>query len=264
MRGNRRQNRRVLVTGATGAVGQPLCRELLERGHTVRGMARRPTPGLTDAIVGDVADRDAVRRAVDGMDTIGHLAAYPDDADFLDVLLDPNVRGLFHVCDAAREFGVERLVLASTVQVIGGRGYRGPTARVADGVSPTNHYALTKVWAEAAAEMYARRHGLSAVSVRIGWLPRDAANARYLNAAAHGPAIYLSPGDAGRFFRCCVESPRPEPSNSLIVFATSRPPGTPVLDIEPARELLGYEPIDQWPEGLPFAFDASPRAPKAG
>ena len=38
--------RRVLVTGSTGAIGQPLSRYLIERGHTVRGFARRPTPGL--------------------------------------------------------------------------------------------------------------------------------------------------------------------------------------------------------------------------
>ena len=57
--------KRVLVTGSTGAIGQPLSRYLMARGHTVRGLARRPTPGLTDFVVGDLADRDAVRTAVD-------------------------------------------------------------------------------------------------------------------------------------------------------------------------------------------------------
>ena len=45
-----------LVTGSTGAIGQPLCSYLIERGHTVRGFARRPTPGLTDFVEADLTD----------------------------------------------------------------------------------------------------------------------------------------------------------------------------------------------------------------
>src|SRR3954471_14828833 len=104
--------RRVLVTGSTGAIGQPLTRYLVARGHTVRGFARRPTPGLTDYVEGDLTDRDAVRRAVDGMETVVRLGAYPNPADFIDVLLGPNVVGLYYVCEAAVEFGIKRLVLA--------------------------------------------------------------------------------------------------------------------------------------------------------
>jgi uronate dehydrogenase len=103
---------RVLVTGSTGAIGQPLSRYLLERGHAVRGFARRATPGLADQVVGDLTDRDAVRRAVEGVDAVVHLGAYPNPADFIDVLLGPNVVGLYHICEAAAEFGVTRLVLA--------------------------------------------------------------------------------------------------------------------------------------------------------
>ncbi|MCX5987420.1 MAG: NAD(P)-dependent oxidoreductase, partial [Chloroflexi bacterium] len=109
---------RVLVTGSTGAIGEPLAQHLALRGHHVRGFARRPSAGLTDFVEGDLNDKDAVRRAVDGVDTIIHLGAYPNDADFMDVLLQPNVVGLYYICEAAVEFGVKRLVLASTVQVI--------------------------------------------------------------------------------------------------------------------------------------------------
>ncbi|MGE3913751.1 MAG: NAD-dependent epimerase/dehydratase family protein, partial [Chloroflexota bacterium] len=172
--------RRVLVTGSTGAIGQPLSRYLSGRGHTVRGFARRPTPGLTDYVEGDLTDREAVRRAVNGVDTVVHLGAYPNPADFIDVLLGPNVIGLYHICEAAVEFGVRRLVLASTVQVITGHAGLGRPVTVEDGPAPINHYALTKVWAEATGDMYARVHNLSVISVRIGWLPRDTADARRL------------------------------------------------------------------------------------
>src|SRR5688572_5327038 len=144
------QPKRVLVTGSTGAIGQPLCRHLLKRGHYVRGLARRPTPGLEDYVIGDLSDQAKVREAVEGMEVVVHLGAYPNDADFLEVLLEPNVRGLFHICDAARKFKVERLILASTLQVVTGHRLKDAnrTVRIEDGPAPVNHYALTKVWSE--------------------------------------------------------------------------------------------------------------------
>ena len=69
--------KRVLVTGSTGAIGEPLAQYLLQRGHTVRGFARRPSPGLDDYVMGDLNDRDKVRAVVQGMDTIVHLARIP-------------------------------------------------------------------------------------------------------------------------------------------------------------------------------------------
>ena len=88
-----------------------------------------------------------MRAAVAGVDTIIHLGAYPDEADFIDELLEPNVRGLYHVCAAAVEAGVSRLVLASSLQVISGIHKEGVIA-IEDGAAPVNHYALTKGGAE--------------------------------------------------------------------------------------------------------------------
>ncbi len=245
--------KRVLVTGSTGAIGQPLSRYLLERGHTVRGFARRATPGLDDAVVGDLTDRDAVRRAVEGTEVVVHLGAYPNPADFIDVLLGPNVIGLHHVCEAAVEFGVRRLILASTVQVISGHPVGERAVTVEDGPAPTNHYALTKAWAELAGDMYARVHGLSVISVRIGWLPRNPEEARRLVASAHGKDIFFSHDDSNRFHALCVESPQPPPGTAVILQASSRAVTAPRMDLEPARRVIGYVPHDTWPEGLPFS-----------
>lgn len=246
---------RVLVTGSSGAIGQPVCHELLARGHQVRGFDRQPTPGLADFVLGDLTERDRVQTAVDGMETVIHLAAYPNDADFIDVLLEPNVRGLYHVCDAARQAGVKRLVLASTIQVISGHGWQDqPTIYVADGAKPTNHYALTKVWAEAMGEMYARCHNLAVILVRIGWFPRNSQEAQRLAATPTGANVYFSHRDAQRFFACCVEAQQPTPGQAVTVFAASKPKTFPRLDLEPARRFLGYEPQDTWPAGLPFVI----------
>jgi hypothetical protein len=65
--------------------------------------------------------------------------------------------------------------------------------------------------------------------------------------------MYLSHDDAGRFYQACVES-TPTPSECITTFVTSLPaPGkAPHVDIEPAREALGFEPKDIFPAGLPF------------
>jgi uronate dehydrogenase len=250
------QPKRVLVTGSTGAIGQPLCQYLLARGHTVRGLARRPTPGLTDYVVGDLNDRDKVRQAVEGMDVVVHLGAYPNPADFIDVLLEPNVVGLYHICEAAKDLGVERLVLASTLQVVTGHSFPDRPVRIEDGPKPVNHYALTKAWAEITGDMYARVHNLSVISVRIGWLPRNPEEAKRLAEFAMGPNVFLSHNDSNRFHALCVESPKPARGESVILFATSKPKSIERLDLEPARQVIGYEPQDVWPEGLPFSVDA--------
>jgi uronate dehydrogenase len=246
--------KRVLVTGSTGAIGSVVAQRLLARGHHVRGFARHDSPDLEDYVVGDLNDQDAVRRAVEGMEVVVHLGAYPNDADFLDVLLEPNVRGLFHICDAAREFGVKRLALASTLQTVAGHGSPPRPIRIEEGPAPTNYYALTKVWAEEMGKMYARVHGISVVNVRIGWLPRNPDEADGLKSHEEGPDHFFSHADAQRFYTCVVESPTPGPGEAVTVFATSKPAEVERLDLEPARRILGYEPQDVWPNGLNFDY----------
>lgn len=248
------QPKRVLVTGSTGAIGEPVAQHLLARGHQVRGFARRPSPGLDDYVIGDLNDQDAVRRAVEGMQIVIHLGAYPNDADFLSVLLEPNVRGLFHICDAAREFKVERLSLASTMQTVTGHGWPPRPIRIDEGPAPVNHYALTKVWAEDMGDMLARVHGISVVNVRIGWLPRNPGEADRLKSASIGPDCYFSHADAQRFYERVVESPTPGPGESVTVFATSKPAKIERMELEPARRILGYEPQDVWPAGLNYEY----------
>jgi nucleoside-diphosphate-sugar epimerase len=188
--------KRVLVTGATGAIGQPVCRHLLARGHTVR-----------------------------------------------------------YVCEAVREFKVERLVLSGSVQAISGHGFPDRSIKIEDGPAPTNHYALTKVWAEISGEMMARCHNISVVSVRIGWLPRNRSEAGNLLSSKVGPNVFFRHNDAQRFYERCVASGKPYPGQSEVLFATSKPLTAERLDMEPAKRIIGYAPRDTWPEGLPFSVE---------
>jgi hypothetical protein len=82
----------------------------------------------------------------------------------------------------------------------------------------------------------------------LGWCPRTVEHVAELARTEWGPDVYLSPGDAGRFFACAVEA-RPD-SNYVVVYACSRPLGQGQYDLEPAKRLLGFDPQDRWPEGI--------------
>ena len=60
--------------------------------------------------------------------------------------------------------------------------------------------------------------------------------------------VYFSPGDAGRFFADCVQADKE--IRFAILYATSRPIKVCYYDLEPAKELVGYEPAEQWPQGI--------------
>lgn len=244
--------KRVLITGVAGAIGQVVSRHLAGRSHHVRGFDQDPIDQPVEHHVGNLSDRGAVRRAVAGMDTVIHLAAYRNDADFMQVLLEPNVRGLYEICEAAQLAGVQRLILASTMQVINGFPATAEPVAISDGPRPTNHYALTKLWAELTGDMMARVHNLSVISVRVGWFPRDRIIAQRIVRSERGRDVYLSHDDAARFFACCVESPTPQRGESVTLFAASRPTGQARFDLTDAAGAIGYVPQDQWPAGIPF------------
>ncbi|HEX9620485.1 MAG TPA: NAD(P)-dependent oxidoreductase [Polyangiaceae bacterium] len=236
---------KVLVTGSAGAIGVPVCRELSRRGHDVRGFDRVHTPDVRRTIVGQLEDADAVRDAVDGVDAVVHLAAHPFDAPFPE-LVGPNVLGLFHVLDAARGAGVSRVVLASSIQVVGRRkGRPGPAStRTA---APGNHYALTKLWAEQMGRMYSRKFDLSVIAARVTWMVRNAEEARRM-LMLERQDIYVSRGDVARFFAQAVEA---TDIRFAVLYAVG-PDGAERVDLESSRRLIGYEPADAWPAGLGF------------
>lgn len=238
----------VLVTGSAGRIGRAVVAELQARGKPVRGFDRIPSPNLTNAIVGDLTDAAAVRRAVEGVGTVIHLAATPDDDDFLTQLAPNNILGVYHVLESARLAGVRRLILASSGQVVWWQRERGPwPIRSDDPPTPRGWYAAAKVFLEAAGRMCAESHGMSVIIVRLGWCPRSREHIEELDALDWAKDVYLSPGDAGRFFACAVEAPAD--LRFALVYATSKPLRTAMYDLASAKQLLGFEPRERWPEG---------------
>jgi nucleoside-diphosphate-sugar epimerase len=237
----------VLVTGSAGCIGSAVCSELTVRGHRVRGLDLRPTPGVAEHLVGSLADPALARNAVRGMDAVAHLAAIPHDADFMTQLLPNNVLAVYNLLEAVREAGVKRLVLTSSAQVNAGHTGAWPVTPETP-THPRNWYAAAKLFAEHAAEAYAHQYGLSVIAVRSCWCPRTRKDVETMRASEFDRDQYLSPGDAGRFFACAVEAQRD--IRFAVLYATSKPLLRTRFDIQAARELIGYEPLDQFPQGL--------------
>lgn len=242
---------RVLLTGAAGAIGRVVGPALVKRGHVVRGLDRCPTDTLDDHIVADLADPDALAQAFDGVDTVIHLAAYPNDADFVDVLVPSNIIATHHIYEAARIHQLHRVIAASSMQVISGHRRLDRPITIADGPAPLNHYALTKILAEQTGNMYARVHSLGGFAVRIGWFPRTRKECAAIEDRREAMDYVLTHDDAARFFIHCVEAADP-PNRFAILFATSKPVTQTTLDLTDARDMIGYEPFDQYPQGCDF------------
>jgi len=239
----------ILVTGSSGSIGRAAVSGLRAAGWPVRGFDRLPTPGTADFVVGDLTDAAALRKAADGAAAIIHLAAVPDDDDFLSRLLPNNLAGLHNVLEAARLGGVKRVLLASTGQVVWWQLLEGPWPIGPDApYTPRDWYAVTKIAAEAAGRVYARNCSMTVLALRLGWFPRNREHAAEVGRTVRGPNIYLSPGDAGRFFARAMEATLTP--GFEVLYVASRPTNRIVFDLEPAMRVVGWEPQDQWPTGV--------------
>jgi nucleoside-diphosphate-sugar epimerase len=239
----------ILVTGSAGRVGQAVVTELLARGERVRGFDRVPTPGLSDSHIGNLTDPAAVRRATEGAHAVIHLAATPDDADFITELMPNNILGVYHLMEATRLAGVKRLVLASSGQVNWWQRERGGTGiRPTDPLTPRSWYAAAKVFAESIGQSYAELHGISVIAARLGWCPRPDQEQEFAS-LEWARDVYLSAGDAGTFFHAAVKAPLTIRFAAVNAFSRALDKG--YFDQSLTKALLGWEPREQWPAGLP-------------
>ena len=115
----------IVVTGATGHIGNVLVRELLAAGRPVRALVmhgddQRPLADLDVEIVyGDVTDLSSLKTAFAGAELVFHLAGIVSIMPGMTSILERvNVGGMRNVIDACRATGVHRLVYASSIHAI--------------------------------------------------------------------------------------------------------------------------------------------------
>lgn len=232
-------NKLVLITGAAGTVGSHVLAGLRTT-HPVRAFDRVPVTSDAEAQTGDLADRAAVDRAVAGVHTILHFGACPSmEADFMTQLLKPNVEGLWHMLDAARQAGVRRFVFASSCNVA--FGARELTQLKTDTMHVFNPYGATKALGEVLGRWFYDTYGMEFLAVRIGYFRGE-----YVDPALDtlfARRIWLGPRDLVKFFRLSVDAPA---FGYGIVYACSRNKED-YLDLSSAKKLLGYEPEEETP-----------------
>ena len=165
-----------LVTGGAGFIGGHLAEALAARGDSVRVLDNfstgkpdnvREIHAKIEVIHGDICDREAVAKAVEGMDGVFHQAAM---ASVPRSVRDPvftnqsNIDGTLNVLVAARDKGVPRFVMASSSSVYGNSATLPKVETMP--LDPLSPYAIQK----AAGELYVRTfyplYGLKTVALR--------------------------------------------------------------------------------------------------
>ncbi|OKK08531.1 NAD-dependent dehydratase [Streptomyces sp. CB03234] len=226
--------RTVLLTGAAGGLGTLMRGLLPAYGYELRLFDATPIEGEPDAITADLADKEALREAVRGVDAIIHLAGISLEAPF-EKILRANIEGTYNLYEAAREQGVRRMLFASSNHAVGftPRPHEGdPLIPVDTPRRPDTYYGLSKCFGEDLAQLYWDLHGIETVSVRIGSCFMEPTSVRMLS-------VWMSPGDCARLFHAALTA---EDVKHTVVYGSSA--NTRLWwDLSTARA-LGYEPRD--------------------
>ena len=166
---------KVLVTGASGLLGGQTALALAERGDDVTVLQRRPAGLGLREVLADVADAEAVGRAVQGHEAVLHLAAKVNITGPEAEYRRANVEGTRAVVDACRHAGVQRLVNVSSPSVAhAGASLVGAGAGPADPAAARGPYARSKAEAELIA-LAADSEALAVLAIRphLVWGPND-------------------------------------------------------------------------------------------
>jgi nucleoside-diphosphate-sugar epimerase len=168
--------RHILVTGASGFVGQASCSVLLARGRAVRAAVRSVSSmplvdGLDVVAVGQVDGQTDWSAALAGVDCVIHCAArahvmYETEADALAAYRAVNVAGTQRLAEQAAALGVRRLVYLSSIKVNGEQTALGAPFWFSDAPAPEDPYGVSKWEAEQALWAVSAQTGLEVVVVR--------------------------------------------------------------------------------------------------
>lgn len=230
---------KVLVTGASGRIGRAFFTAYQEQYQFVLTDLNEPkysVSGQHHFVRFDLSEANAAGDLCQGIDTVVHLAGVPDPkAEFNDVL-PANILATTHLIEAACQANVRHFVFASSAQTI--EGY--PVDRqIVPGmaVAPANLYGVSKCYGEALCSLYATRHGMSCVSLRIGaFEPADGPPLETLRDLS----AWLSHRDATHLIDRAIQA---DIKGSFIAHGISNN-RFKRLDLTETCKVLGYTPQD--------------------
>jgi UDP-glucose 4-epimerase len=166
---------KILVTGGSGFIGSHIVEHYQGKADEIRVLDnlrtgyRKNLDGLKcDFIDGSITDREVVRKAVQGVDYIFHLAALvsvPESMSKPGECVDINVHGLLNVLEEAAAAGVKKLVFASSAAVYGDN----PSVPKLETMvpEPKSPYAITKLDGEYYLGMFQREGRLETAAIRF-------------------------------------------------------------------------------------------------
>lgn len=173
--------KKVLVTGADGFIGSHLVEHLVAIGCEVRAFCyynsfnswgwldtlSKDQLANIDVFTGDIRDPNGVRTAMKGVDVVFHLAALiaiPFSYHSPDSYIDTNVKGTLNIVQAAKDLGVERVLVTSTSEVYGTAKYIPIDENHPR--QPQSPYSASKIGADCIADSFYRSFDLPLTIVR--------------------------------------------------------------------------------------------------
>jgi NAD dependent epimerase/dehydratase len=173
--------KKILVTGADGFIGSHLTEELVKQGYNVKAFIyynsfnswgwidtfSKDIKNQIEVFTGDIRDPNGVRVAMEGCDTIFHLAALiaiPFSYHSPDSYVDTNIKGTLNVLQAGKFLNTKRILVTSTSEVYGTAQYVPIDEKHPfQGQSP---YSATKIGADRITESFYRSFELPITIVR--------------------------------------------------------------------------------------------------
>ncbi len=166
---------KILVTGGSGFIGSHIVEHYQGIAEEIRVLDNLRTGYLKNLdglnctfIEGSICDRELVKKAVEGVDYIFHMAAMvsvPESMSKIDECVEINVNGLLNVLEEAAEAGVKKVVLASSAAIYGDN----PTVPKLETMypEPKSPYAITKLDGEYYLAMFKSLGKLDTASIRF-------------------------------------------------------------------------------------------------
>ncbi|WP_095080559.1 NAD-dependent epimerase/dehydratase family protein [Mesorhizobium sophorae] len=223
----------VLLTGASGTIGRLLSVRLAELGWTLRltDVAPLPFPLPQNASFDrvDLEDQQAVNDLTQGCGLILHFGGISTEQSF-ETVLGPNLRGSYHIYEAARGQKA-RVVFPSSVHAVG--LYERTEILDQDCLlRPDGYYGLSKAYGEMLARLYWDKHAVESVLIRIGSVLPEVPDERILS-------TWISHGDFVSLIERCAEAQHV--GCSVIWGQSNNSRGFWRHD---ARQKIGWTPLD--------------------